>query len=1040
MSTTERNLAVPNFADDSARRQVNVLFCDLVGSTELSERLDPEEFADVLDRYRRCVATVVQDHEGRLHHTLGDGVMASWGHPRAREDDAVRAVLAGLSITSAVAAVGDLPGRAPPLRVRVGIHTGIAVIADTILGPHEEFANIMGETPNLAARLQTVAEPGLVVISESTFDLVRERFDVTDLGPRQLRGVSRLVRVFTVRRPAERLSAPARLGRERPVVGRTAEMFALETAWQNVKNGSGEVINLVGDAGMGKSRLVQHLCESVRSAGGTGVVVRCSPLWTDTAFEAMRQFLMHAAGIATGDSPETTRGLLQRLCHDRGLREEGTIAVLANLLEFVPVGGIGTVSSAPEQRREQTFTSLVALLDSFAADGPAVIAFDDLHWADPSTAELVQRLVSRDPKSGMLFVLANRPSAEPVVSGAPTIRLGPLAPGEVQSLIRSVVPELPPAVHAAVVSKSDGVPLFVTEVARALARATSGTPPEIPPRLHDLLVARLDQQLEQRSLAQLLATIGMFAERTVVEGVTGLPQDEVRRQLGTLVEAGILVEEGAAHNPLYRFSHVLLREAAYSTLLRARRRAIHRSVAEYLRSEHETETIPAEVIAYHLEQAADVTASLVWWRRAALAAAGLAAHREAVRHLRHILDLLPAAGPTAAVDEVEVLVLLGGSLVALEGYTSPEANRINERARTLFVTSEQATSGSGTYYQLWAFHHVRAEFAASAALSQQLYERRGDAAAATMMGYDLFEQGNLGDAIASLERARRLAAESASPVNPDDSSSVLIGAVPIDIPAAAAILLGVVQWITGLRDTGRATIQEALGEAQTLGPPNGPFTRTYTNCYAAWWSLLSDDPLTAAAYAGKAIDEAAVHGYNGWLAAASMHAAGAATTLGDPASAAQTLEYLLKAWRDSGAEAFRPVFLRWLGRAYSASGDLSSGLRAIDEGIQHIAAFGGRAHLPELHRDRGLLLSRRGDRDAAAAEFRRAAETATMQGAWSFMLRAVTNLIEIRPSDLSLHQSLWVVLDHISAPDTEPDLLRARAAIASAEGRRRTLD
>ncbi len=270
-------IVADGIAEDPTRRQVNVLFCDLVGSTALAGELDPEEYQEVLDRYRECVSEVILAHDGHLHHTLGDGLMASWGHPRAREDDAVRTVMAGLAVVDAIGrmnAASTAPGRL--IRVRIGIHTGIAVVTNVELGGMHEHGNVVGETPNVAARLQSVADPGTVVVSESTYDLVRERFDFTDLGARALNGVSREVRVFSVRQPKGRphTGSPTEL----PVVGREREMQLLTAAWRRAMAGATEMVEIVGDAGMGKSRLVQHLYSSAQADGHPPVVVRCSPL------------------------------------------------------------------------------------------------------------------------------------------------------------------------------------------------------------------------------------------------------------------------------------------------------------------------------------------------------------------------------------------------------------------------------------------------------------------------------------------------------------------------------------------------------------------------------------------------------------------------------------------------------------------------------------------------------------------------------------------------------------------------------------------
>jgi class 3 adenylate cyclase/tetratricopeptide (TPR) repeat protein len=1008
-------------ADEPTQRQVNVLFCDLVGSTELARELNPGEYQEILDRYRERVRAAIVAHDGHLHHTLGDGLMASWGHPRAREDDAVRTVMAGLAIVEAIGtlnAASSVHGRR--IRVRVGIHTGIAVVTDVELGGLHEHGNVVGETPNIAARLQSVGDPGTVVVSESTYDLVRERFEFTDLGARALNGVSHEVRVFAVRQPKGLLRADSPT--ELPVVGREHETALLTAVWRRAMAGATVTVEIVGDAGMGKSRLVQHLCSSAQADGNRPVVVRCSPLWTQKAFEAMRQFLLGVAGASPADATERVDPLLRGLFGRIGVTEA---SVINGLLSLAGAAADRSGTLSPEERREQTFLALATLIESLTAGAAALVVFDDLQWADPSTAQLVRRLAGHSRDAGRLLVLVSRSGSESA-GDVRQIRLGPLDPPAVTELARLVVPGLTADWYGTLVARSDGVPLFVTELARTLAKRGTGEAPPIPPRLNDLLVARLDQHPEQRTVLQMLAAIGLPAERSLLETILGRSQEEMGAHLETLIEAGILLEEGPGHDPSYRFSHVLLQEAAYTTMLKRRRRRMHRAVADRLLAPDRVEAVSANVIAHHLEHAGDVAASLTWWWHSALEASELAAHPETIRHLRHVLDLLPAANSGHQLDEADVLVLLGGSLVAIEGYTSPEVSRVVERARKVLAAAPDSATGSGSYYQLWAYHHVRGELPEAMHLSELLSRRRDDAAASVMLGHDLFEQGDLAGALEHLERGRQLAA-----VNRGQSLRQLTGGVPHDVTAATTVVLGVVQWMTGQRATGRRTVQEAIALARALGPPTGAFTRAYVHCYASWFDLLAEDVEAAAADARSSIDEAAAHGYNSWLVSSSIHAAGVAATRGDAASSVPTLQALLAVWRDAGAEAFRPAFLRWLARGYAAGGDPGAAIATLDEAIAHVARFGDRLHLPELLRERGLMLRGLGRVDAAAAELRAAAAEGERQGAWSFVVRALVDLAQTRPADPAPREALRAALPNVDDPAPGLDLLRARALITN---------
>jgi class 3 adenylate cyclase/tetratricopeptide (TPR) repeat protein len=1007
-----------------ARRQVTVLFCDLVGSTALSGEVDPEEFHDLLGRYQLEAVAAIESFGGRLHHTLGDGLIASWGYPRAHEDDATRAVFAGLGVLEAIRRLGAASD-APALAVRIGIHTGLAVIADTAVGQLREEANLIGEAPNIAARLQSISEPGSLVISETTEDLVRDRFELMALGTPPLKGVNRPVMVFTVIRPVEndRLALPQ--ATEGKIVGRAAELQAIDAAWDATCGQDGVVLVLRGAPGLGKTELAHHACMLAEASRGHHVTVQCASLQTNNAFYAVRHALERAAAITPGDGMDERREHLLTFCSlNPSLRDDEALGVLAALLGIPPGDGVPALALAPEQRRERTFTVLLDFIDSLSTASPCLLVVEDVHWSDPSTLELLRRLLARGPAPQMLVLVTMRPPAnEFPVTGAKVLDLAPLGAEDIRQLAGQVSPGLPNDLKEVVVQRADGVPLFAVELARMLARTGRTAPADLPPRLHDLLVARLDQRPDERPLAQIVATVGVSAPWSLIERLAGLPPADVRRALGVLVEAGILRDEGPAHDPMYRFPHVLLRDAAYTTLLRSSRRSLHGAVAAQLQADAEAESglVAPHLVAYHLEQAGQVPASLLWWQEAARVAAEVAAHREVVVHLRHLLELLQVTGPVPGVDEIELLALLGASLAAIEGYTSEEVARIHERARLLLTEREDESPSPGSFYAIWAYHFVRGQRQLSSALSQELWARfakvdgQQRSLAAAMAGYERFEDGDLAAAGSLLETARD------GPVDP-------IPEIPHDLYSAATVLLGAVRWIAGDRVAGRAGVEEAVQRVDGLGFPKGPFSRAFVHSYAAWWSLLADDPVAAARHAQQSIAEAAANGYATWLAASSMHAAGAQARLGDPAAARRTLEQLVAMWRTAGAETFRSAFLRWLAEAHAGCGDHRAALAVVDEGIDHAQRFLGSVHEPELHRARGLLLRHLGDHQGALASLRRAARLAGKQGARSFALRALTDLVDLSGTDASPadRSELAAVVRQFPPSLADADLVRAR--------------
>jgi class 3 adenylate cyclase len=495
-----------------ARRQVTVLFCDLVGSTALSGELDPEEFHDLLGRYQVESVAAIESFGGRLHHTLGDGLMASWGYPRAHEDDATRAVFAGLSVLEAIGRLGAASD-APALAVRVGIHTGLAVIADTAVGQLREEANLIGEAPNIAARLQSISEPGSLVISETTEDLVRDRFELMALGNPPLKGVNRPVKVFTVIRPIEndRLALPQ--ATEGKIVGRAAELQAIEAAWDATCAQDGVVLLLRGEPGLGKTELAHHASMLAEASRGHHVTVQCASLQTNNAFYAVRHALERTAAITPGDGMDKRREHLLTFCSlHPSLRDDEALSVLAALLAIPPGDGVPALALAPEQRRDRTFTVLLDFIDSLSAASPCLLVVEDVHWSDPSTLELLRRLLVRGPAPQTLVLVTMRPPAnEFPVTGAKVLDLAPLGTEDIRRLAGQVSPGLPDDLKEVVVQRADGVPLFAVELVRMLARTGLTAPADLPPRLHDLLVARLDQRPDERPLAQIVATVGVSA-------------------------------------------------------------------------------------------------------------------------------------------------------------------------------------------------------------------------------------------------------------------------------------------------------------------------------------------------------------------------------------------------------------------------------------------------------------------------------------------------------------------------------------------------
>jgi class 3 adenylate cyclase len=684
--------AVPS---DGERRQLTVMFCDMVGSTALSQDHDPEVVREVLRGYQGACDEVVRRYEGHIARYVGDGVLVYFGHPVAHEDDARRAVRAGLDLLEALHPLTDEARDrfGIDLRIRIAVHTGLVVRAAMGTPGAPDPDAIVGETPNLAARLQEVADPGTLVISDATLDLVRGWFLVAPMRPMTLKGIDREVHAYEVIdevTTASRVHVQADLS---PFVGRSAELEALEGAWQDVASGEHRFVVVTGDAGVGKSRLADVVRRRVVAADGAALVAGCSSYHTASPLYAVRRLVEGAAGI---DSRNDGRLALPRLWSTLdavGLADG--LSVVADLLDIPPEPWCPAPELDGALLREQLLTTLVDWLTASAARSPTMVLLDDVQWADPTTVELVGRLVAGRPPG--LFLVATAREGHPIPwPSADVVALDRLTDTE----LRELATRLPegrslPADHLdEVIDRSDGVPLFLEELLRT-SNVAAGAGPDrtrdvVPTALRDLLLARFAAPGVDLRLAQLVATIGNEVELPLIAAVSGLPANELDRQLARLVETGTLVRRDG--DPVtYRFRHHLLADLAYDTqLLEARQRA-HASVSDAMLAERAGGTpLDAGALAHHLEHAGRPVEAIESLIDAAEAAQALGAFKEARELLDRALALLERVADPVERDqlEVEVRLVRGTGEASQLGYAAPDAVSDFEACREIMARSE----------------------------------------------------------------------------------------------------------------------------------------------------------------------------------------------------------------------------------------------------------------------------------------------------------------------------------------------------------------
>jgi class 3 adenylate cyclase len=649
--------------DAAERRQVTVMFSDLVGSTAMSARMDPEDLREVISAYQKCVAETVQRFGGFVAKYMGDGVLVYFGYPQAHEDDAEQAVRAGLALVAAVAALKSHA----PLQTRVGIATGLVVVGDLIGSGASQEQAIVGETPNLAARLQGIAEPNSVVIAENTRKLVGNFFELNDLGAQDLKGIAGPIRAWAALRPS---SVESRFEALHPgglteLVGREEELELLLRRWSKAKTGEGQVVLLSGEPGIGKSRLTAALLEHLAPEPHTRLRYFCSPQHTDSALYPIISQMERAAGFTHDDNAEARLDKLDGLLAQIFTSQQDA-ALLAEMLSLSNDGRYPAPELAPQQRRQKRLEALNAQLEAISKSSPLVMIFEDVHWIDPTSLEVLARAIDRTRMLAVLLIVTYRQEFEPPWIGLPhvtAVTVNRLGQKEIAALINRVAGNsaLSANIRYDIIERTDGIPLFVEEMTKAVlevgsAKAAEGTIASVPPRaggvpstLHASLMARLDRLGAAKEVAQIGAAIGREFSDELIAAIARKPEPELKATLDRLTEAGLLFGHGMSPHRTYLFKHALVRDAAYSTLLRGRRQELHSRIVSALQLNFpELVVSQPEVLAHHLAAAGALVEAIEYYILAAKRATAAMNNKEAKAHLKRattLLEQLPASDP-----------------------------------------------------------------------------------------------------------------------------------------------------------------------------------------------------------------------------------------------------------------------------------------------------------------------------------------------------------------------------------------------------------
>ena len=996
----------PELQGGAERRHLTILFCDLVGSTELSTRLDPEALNEIITRYRKCCARVLTETDGFIAQYLGDGVLAYFGYPRASEDDAERAVNAGLRLVENVGQLRDDTGR--PLQARVGIASGLVLIGDLIGAGKEHRHDVVGETPNLAARLQTCAEPNTVVISGETRQLVRDLFEYAPVDAKPLKGFAMPVESWRVTKSTEivnRFRALRTLNT--PLVGRERETDLMIGCWEKAKAGAGCVLLISGEPGIGKSRMVQTLLDRLEDEPHVEVRAFCAPHHQGSALYPVIEQLQRAAGIEHDDSPGQKVDKLEATLSHAAVNLDQAAPLLAELLSISTEGRYPPLDLTPQKRREKTLQALMAQLEGLARQ-PTLMVFEDLHWIDPTSLELLSLAVDRTPNLPLLLAVTFRPEFTPPWLGRPYVehvRLDRLPRGGSAEMIANLSRErtLSRSTVEDIIDRTEGVPLFIEELTKFLIERGSTSPPrnEIPATLRDMLTARLDRLGQAKQVAQIASVLGAEFPAQLLRDVMSSGEDRLNAELRKLVAAELLIDQSVASSPSYRFKHALIQEAAYQSLVRSKRQEHHRKVAEALKARFPkiVEARP-ELVAHHYTGADLKEAALPYWQAAAANAMRRSANLEAIAHLTKAQELLLTLpeSPERLQQELAIQLALGAPLIATRGFNSPDVGKAYERAHEICKLSGDAPQLFPAVWGLWIFYTACAEHGKAYELAHQcrrIAEAVNDTDLLMMahqaMGVTLETRGQFDSALSELDQGIAIYNR--------EKHAHLAFVYGQDTGVACRFQAAFGLWFVGRPEQALKRNDEALALAREV---SHPYSLACALGYSAWLHQLGQDERAVEKDADAAIAVSTEGEFVFWLLTG-MILRGWALTAGNRVDEGVALmRQGLAGYRATGAGIMRPYYLALMAQALGMTGELEEALRLLDEAEAAVLNSGERWYEAEIHRARGRLAlqdSARAPEDErrrlAEEHFERALAAARRQGIKMFELRAAAELCRL---------------------------------------------
>jgi class 3 adenylate cyclase/tetratricopeptide (TPR) repeat protein len=1004
----------PVSRDEAERRHLTVMFCDLVGSTALAARLDPEDMWRVIAAYHACIAEVIGRYQGMIARYMGDGVLAYFGYPRAQEDDTEQGVRAGLALVDAIANLRISADVA--LQVRIGIATGTVVVSELLIDRTAAEQAVVGETPNLAARLQSLADPGTVLICPGTRRLTGGHFNYRDLGSVVVKGLAQPVAVWQVLGTSGVESRFEAMHKSKlpPPFGREEELELLLRRWHHATQGEGRAVVLSGEPGIGKSHIALALGDQIQDVPHITLRYFCSAHHTNSALFPFINQLERAAGFERSDSLAQKQSKLEALVA-QSIADPEHVAVLANLLAL-PVGDPYRLQElSPQKRKEKTLAVLAAQFAGLAARQPILVIFEDIHWIDPTSLELLTTAVEQVPKLRALLLVTARPEFTPPWPSYPhltTIPLTRLGRREGTALIERVAggKPLPKEVLDEILARTDGIPLFIEELTKTILESgllqkrdgeyvLDGALPSvaIPTTLQASLMARLDRLAPVREVAQIGAVAGRDFHYDLLNVVAQLSKEKLDEALRQLVEAGLIFCRGEIPHAVYTFKHALVRDAAYAGLLKSRRGQLHAAIATALEQQFPTvaQTQP-ETLAHHLTEAGLTEKAIGYWLQAGKNAAMRSANLEAIAHLRRgfeVAERLPA-GQSKDRFELDLLMILGPCLIATQGPAAGTAVSTFARARELCERLGNPTEILQVMFWQATASVVRGELPqALQAIADlpSIAEAQGNRPALLNairgQAMILMFMGRLVEARDALERAHNLFSAS------EEADRLAARTAGQDAGASMLVLMAWVFWILGQVDEAAARMTAALERADLVQHAH---THAYAWYYASVLHALRGEPEIAQDYAKRCLAISEQHGFRQWLGLSRAVRGVCAAALDASGSRLEEVKAALDEYEQAGYQLGITAQLSLLCAALLRRNDPESVMEAkevIDHGLTIVSDNSERFFEAELYRLKARALLMEGAPNVEVESLLdQALRTARSQQARSLELRVATDL------------------------------------------------